>query len=311
MTDYQLHGEPGSDFPYAMTGGGRRAGDKPTPTEVALAAFAAPSWDAAILQFQAAQRSGVTTVFKQRHGRRSTGNFWTCIGARGYLDHQAARFGVSQVTLLKAEQMTELHRVGTLIGQLYGRYQVVRGPNKPDRAFTAEEMKPVHLILAECERPIVRLHAAAAAAQMMIDDARVAFDLEPATRSFGTVAESDQDAGIMVVDREELVRLQEIERRLAEVQQHADGSDVKLIACQARIGDMEQAAATRETEHAGRTARLEAEAQSLRDRIAELEAEIASRDVQPSPPSPHPHPHPHPHPQPRKPVQPPPHRKGN
>ena len=115
---------------------------------------------------------------------------WHFRGTPHYLDAQAGRLGISRVLVDRARTNTEIHRVAVLLGQLCERYH--RAPKEDGRAviFPAE-LAQIQGTLGQAECELSKLHALAAAATAMIDEAYRAFGLAAPERSHRVVCDTD------------------------------------------------------------------------------------------------------------------------
>ena len=115
---------------------------------------------------------------------------WRFRGTPHYLDAQGDRLGLSKVLTDRARHNPELYRASVLLGQLSERYH--QAPKDGSRAviFPAE-LAQIRGTLGQCEQELGKLHALAAAAQTMVDEAHRAFGLEPPERYFRVQCDFD------------------------------------------------------------------------------------------------------------------------
>jgi len=118
---------------------------------------------------------------------------WHFRGSPPYLAQQAKRLGISQVLVDRARHNAELHRVSVLLGQLCERYHKARHENgKP--LFPAPELAQIRGTLEQVEQECSKLHALAATAAQMIDEARAEAGIEPLDRHFAVLSDYDNDS---------------------------------------------------------------------------------------------------------------------
>jgi len=115
---------------------------------------------------------------------------WHFRGSPPYLAQQAKRLGISQVLVDRARHNAELHRASVLLGQLCERCHKARNENgRP--VFPAPELAQLRGTLEQCEQECSKLHALAATAAQMIDEARAAIGIEPLDRHFAVLSDYD------------------------------------------------------------------------------------------------------------------------
>lgn len=116
---------------------------------------------------------------------------WRFRGTPHYFDVQANRLGLSKDRLREAWGNAELHRVSGLLGQLCERYH--RAPREDGRAvMIPSELAQIQATLGRCERELEKLHALAATAEAMLEEAHDAFGLECPRRRFRVRCDSDE-----------------------------------------------------------------------------------------------------------------------
>ena len=108
---------------------------------------------------------------------------WRFRGTPYYLDAQGDRLGLSKVLTDRARHNPEVYRVSVLLGQLCERYH--QAPKEGGRAMVLPaELAQIRGTLGQCEQELQKLHALAAAAQAMVDEAHAAFGLDAPRRPF-------------------------------------------------------------------------------------------------------------------------------
>jgi hypothetical protein len=116
---------------------------------------------------------------------------WRFRGTPYYLDAQADRLGISQVLVDRARTNAEIHRIATLLGQLCERYH--RAPKEDGHAVVFPvELAQIQGTLGQAECELSKLHALAAAAAAMVDEAHRAFGLAAPQRSHRVACDFDQ-----------------------------------------------------------------------------------------------------------------------
>ncbi len=116
---------------------------------------------------------------------------WRYRGTPHYLDRQGDRLGLPRTLTDRAKHNQEIYRASVLLGQLCERWHKARRQEGLP-VFLPSELEQVKGTLGECEQEARKLHALAAAAAAMIDEAWLAFGLEPPARPFAVSCESDQ-----------------------------------------------------------------------------------------------------------------------
>jgi hypothetical protein len=115
---------------------------------------------------------------------------WRFRGTPYYLDAQGERLGLSKVLTDRARHNPEVYRVSVLLGQLCERYH--SAPKQNGRAMVLPaELAQIRGTLGQCEQELEKLHALAAAAQAMIDEAHQAFGLDVPERFFRVKCDFD------------------------------------------------------------------------------------------------------------------------
>jgi hypothetical protein len=113
---------------------------------------------------------------------------WHYRGTPHYLNTAAAKLGLSQVLADRARHNPEIYRCSVLLAQLCERYHRARKEDgRP--VFYPTELGQIEGTLGQAEEEAAKLHALAKAAAAMIDEAREAFELEPAGRPFAVRCE--------------------------------------------------------------------------------------------------------------------------
>jgi hypothetical protein len=115
---------------------------------------------------------------------------WRFRGTPYYLDAQGDRLGLSKVLTDRARHNPEVYRVSVLLGQLCERYH--RARKEDGRAVVLpSELAQIRGTLGQCEQELEKLHALAAAAQAMVDEAHQAFGLDVPERRFRVKCDFD------------------------------------------------------------------------------------------------------------------------
>ena len=115
---------------------------------------------------------------------------WRFRGTPHFLGQQASRLGVTPVLADRARNNQEIYRVSVLLAQLCERYHKARKEDgRPVLPMT--ELAQIHGTLAQAEQECAKLHALAATAAAMIDEAYEAFDGAAPTRHFGVLCDFD------------------------------------------------------------------------------------------------------------------------
>jgi hypothetical protein len=115
---------------------------------------------------------------------------WRFRGTPHYLGQQAVRLGVSQVLADRARNNQEIYRVSVLLSQLCERYHKARKEDgRPVLPNT--ELAQVRGTLQQADQECAKLHALAACASEMIDEAYRAFELGPPPRHFAVLCDFD------------------------------------------------------------------------------------------------------------------------
>jgi hypothetical protein len=115
---------------------------------------------------------------------------WRFRGTPYYLDAQGERLGLSKVLTDRARHNPEVYRVSVLLGQLCERYH--QAPKQDGRAVVLPaELAQIRGTLGQCEQELEKLHALAAAAQAMVDEAHQAFGLDLPERRFRVKCDFD------------------------------------------------------------------------------------------------------------------------
>jgi hypothetical protein len=115
---------------------------------------------------------------------------WRFRGTPHYLGQQSSRLGVTPVLADRARNNQEIYRVSVLLAQLCERYHKARKEDgRPVLALT--EMAQVRGTLQQAEQECAKLHALAATAAEMIDEAYAAFGTEQPRRTFMVLSDYD------------------------------------------------------------------------------------------------------------------------
>jgi hypothetical protein len=116
---------------------------------------------------------------------------WRYRGTPHYLDQQATRLGISQVLADRARHNPEIYRVSVLLAQLCERWHRARKEDgRP--IFGRPELLQIDGTLNQCEQELQKLHALAATARSMLDEAWQAFGLPVPDRHFEVVSKLDE-----------------------------------------------------------------------------------------------------------------------
>ena len=109
---------------------------------------------------------------------------------RIYLNQQGVRLGITQVLVDRARHNQEIYRVQVLLSQLCERYHKARREDgRP--VLHQTELAQIRGTLQQAEQECAKLHALAAAAAEMIDEAYRAFDLEQPDRHYAVLCDFD------------------------------------------------------------------------------------------------------------------------
>ena len=115
---------------------------------------------------------------------------WRFRGTPHYLGQQASRLGVTPVLADRARNNQEIYRVSVLLAQLCERYHRARKEDvRPVLALT--ELAQVRGTLQQAEQECAKLHALAATAATMIDEAYDAFGADQPRREFAVMCNFD------------------------------------------------------------------------------------------------------------------------
>jgi hypothetical protein len=115
---------------------------------------------------------------------------WRYRGSPHHLNQQGSRLGITQVLLDRARNNQEIYRVSVLLSQLCERYHKARRDNgRP--VLPATELGQIRGTLQQADQECAKLHALAAAAAEMIDEAYAAFELDQPRRHFAVLSDYD------------------------------------------------------------------------------------------------------------------------
>jgi hypothetical protein len=121
---------------------------------------------------------------------------WRYRGTPHYLGQQAGRLGMTQVLADRARNNQEIYRVSVLLAQLCERYHKARKEDgRPALAMT--ELAQIRGTLQQAEQECAKLHALAATAAAMIDEAYEAFETEQPPRHFGVLCDFDPPGAVL------------------------------------------------------------------------------------------------------------------
>jgi hypothetical protein len=109
---------------------------------------------------------------------------WRFRGTPHFLDAQGRRLGLAKVLTDRARHNAEIHRVSVLLGQLCERYHRLPKDEDGQVLVFPVELAQIKGTLTQCEEESAKLHALAASAQAMLDEAYHAFGIEPPERLF-------------------------------------------------------------------------------------------------------------------------------
>jgi hypothetical protein len=122
---------------------------------------------------------------------------WRFRGTPHYLTQQAVRLGITPVLADRARNNQEIYRVSVLLAQLCERWHKARKEDgRP--VMPAHEIAQVKGTLQQAEQECAKLHALAATAATMIDEAYQAFDYPQPTRHFAVLCDYDEAAMLEV-----------------------------------------------------------------------------------------------------------------
>jgi len=107
---------------------------------------------------------------------------WRFKGTPVYLDIQGDRLGLSKVLTHRGRTNSEIHRVSVLLGQMCERYHRLGRTADGELMIQPGERAQVAATLGQADEESAKLHALAAAAQAMIDEAYAAYGIEPPVR---------------------------------------------------------------------------------------------------------------------------------
>ncbi len=115
---------------------------------------------------------------------------WRYRGTPPYLAAQAKRLGISQVLADRARHNPEIHRASVLLSQLCERcHRARKEDGRP--VLPIPEQAQVRGTLEQVEQECAKLHALAAAAAVMLDEAWTAFNMPPPDRHFAVLSDYD------------------------------------------------------------------------------------------------------------------------
>jgi hypothetical protein len=115
---------------------------------------------------------------------------WRFRGTPHYLAAQARRLGMTQVLADRARNNQEIYRVSVLLAQICERWHAAR--REDDRpVLHVTELAQVRGTLQQAEQECAKLHALAATAAAMIDEAYEAFNTEQPPRHFAVLCDFD------------------------------------------------------------------------------------------------------------------------
>src|SRR4029077_11136048 len=115
-------------------------------------------------------------------------SIWRYRGSPHYLNQQGSRLGITQVLVDRARNNQEIYRVSVLLSQLCERYHKARKEDgRP--VLGPPELDQVRGTLSQAEQECSKLHALAAAAGEMIDEAYSAFGIVQPFRHYAVLSD--------------------------------------------------------------------------------------------------------------------------
>lgn len=116
---------------------------------------------------------------------------WRFRGTPHYLGQQAVRLGITPVLADRARNNQEIYRVSVLLSQLCERYHKARKEDgRP--VLPMMELAQVRGTLLQTDQECAKLHALAASAADMIDEAYRAFEIDLPQRHFAVLSDYDE-----------------------------------------------------------------------------------------------------------------------
>src|SRR5262249_31646550 len=109
---------------------------------------------------------------------------WHFRGLPHYLNIQGDRLGVSRILTDRARHNPECHRITTLLGQLAELYHKSPKDDTGGARVALPMLNQVRGTLGQAEDEASKLHALAAAAEAMLNEAHAAFGLVPPDRMY-------------------------------------------------------------------------------------------------------------------------------
>jgi hypothetical protein len=116
---------------------------------------------------------------------------WHYRGTPHYLDAQARRLKVSPLLAHRARHNPEIYHASVLMSQLCERYHRARTEDGR-KVFEFRELEQVKGALDQAEGECDKLHALAATAQAMLDEAYAAWGLPAKVRHFQVLCDYDE-----------------------------------------------------------------------------------------------------------------------
>jgi hypothetical protein len=117
-------------------------------------------------------------------------SIWRYRGTPHHLNQQGSRLGITQVIIDRARNNQEIYRVSVLLSQLCERYHKARKEDgRP--VLPRPELDQIRGTLAQAEQECSKLHALAAAAAEMIDEAYAAFATQQPERHYAVLSDFD------------------------------------------------------------------------------------------------------------------------
>jgi hypothetical protein len=117
-------------------------------------------------------------------------SLWRYRGTPHHLHLQGSRLGITPVIIDRARNNQEIYRVSVLLAQLCERYHKARKEDgRP--ALPPPELGQVRGTLLQAEEECSKLHALAAAAAEMVDEAYAAFGIDQPDRHYAVLSDFD------------------------------------------------------------------------------------------------------------------------
>ena len=201
MPTWTAAGLPGHDRPSSLTNdrGYRYEADRPPGAppvdrarEIPLLRFDADTPDKAKAHFLDLVDRGIEATRQQHEPAGGATAVWRFRGAPPYLNRQARRLGITQVLVDRARHNPEIHRMSVLMGQLCEGYHRLHKPSGAAPTIDPPKLALAKSTLDQIEQEASKLHALAAAAADMLDEAYRAYGLEVPNRAFHVACRWDE-----------------------------------------------------------------------------------------------------------------------